>query len=160
MGRKKKAYDYIDAIKKIMAAGMSGSPPPNRKVEDDGEELPSLEERTKKILGLVNEPKKRVGRMLFFVMYDIESNKVRRYVVKYLERQGCTRIQKSIFLADLEMAKFNQIKSDLTEVQAAYENYDSILVVPITTEYLRAMKIIGQNISIDVITHSKNTLFF
>lgn len=98
--------------------------------------------------------------MLFFVMYDVESNKVRRYVVKYLERQGCTRIQKSIFLADLEMSKFNEIKNDLAEVQAVYENNDSILVVPITTEYLRSMKIIGQNIDIDVITHSRNTLFF
>ena len=98
--------------------------------------------------------------MLFFVMYDIESNKVRRYVVKYLERQGCTRIQKSIFLADLEMSKFNEIKNDLAEVQAVYENNDSILVVPITTEYLRSMKIIGQNIDTDVITHSRNTLFF
>lgn len=97
---------------------------------------------------------------MFFVMYDIESNKVRRYVVKYLERQGCTRIQKSIFLADLEMSKFNEIKNDLAEVQAVYENNDSILVVPITTEYLRSMKIIGQNIDIDVITHSRNTLFF
>lgn len=152
--------NHKDGQQRIPAAGMSGAAPPNRPVPDDIDELPSLEERTKKILGLVNQPKKRVGRMLFFVMYDIESNKVRRYVVKYLERQGCTRIQKSIFLADLEIAKFNQIKSDLTEVQAAYENCDSILVVPITTEYLRAMKIIGQNISIDVITHSCNTLFF
>lgn len=81
-------------------------------------------------------------------------------MVKYLERQGCTRIQKSIFLADLEMSKFNEIKNDLAEVQAVYENNDSILVVPITTEYLRSMKIIGQNIDIDVITHSRNTLFF
>lgn len=160
MGRRKKAYDYIDAIKKITEAGLGSDPPPNRESGEDWEHLTSLTERTKQILGLVNKEKKRVGRMLFFVMYDIESNKVRRYVVKYLERQGCTRIQKSIFLADLETAKFNEIKRDLTEVQAAYENFDSILVVPITTEYLRAMKIIGQNINIDVITHSKNTLFF
>lgn len=161
MGRRKKAYDYIDALKKISAAGLENSPAPNRdRVEDDLEELLPLEERMKRILGLVNDQKKRVGRMLFFVMYDIESNKVRRYVVKYLERQGCTRIQKSIFLADLEMSKFNEVKKDLADVQAVYENNDSILVVPITTEYLRSMKIIGQNINIDIITHSKNTLFF
>lgn len=160
MGRRKKAYDYIDALKKIAAAGLEDSPAPNRDREDDWDDLLPLEERTKRILGLVNNQKKRIGRMLFFVMYDIESNKVRRYVVKYLERQGCTRIQKSIFLADLEMSKFNEIKKDLADVQAVYENNDSILVVPITTEYLRSMKIIGQNINIDVITHSKNTLFF
>lgn len=161
MGRRKKAYDYIDALQKIAAAGLEGSPAPNRELNgDETDELLPLEERARNILGLVNNNKKRIGRMLFFVMYDIESNKVRRYVVKYLERQGCTRIQKSIFLADLEVSKFNEIKNDLAEVQAVYENNDSILVVPITTEYLRSMKIIGQNIDIDVITHSRNTLFF
>lgn len=161
MGRRKKAYDYIDALKKIAAAGLADSPAPNREITDEElNELLPLEERMKQILGLVDNRKKRTGRMLFFVMYDIESNKVRRYVVKYLERQGCTRIQKSIFLADLEMSKFNEIKKDLADVQAVYENNDSILVVPITTEYLRSMNIIGQNINIDIITHSKNTLFF
>lgn len=98
--------------------------------------------------------------MIFFVMYDIESNKVRRHVVKYLERQGCSRVQKSIFLADLPTSAFEQIKNDLAEVQACYDNQDSILVVPITTDYLKAMKVIGQEINIDVITKSKNTLFF
>ena len=98
--------------------------------------------------------------MLFFVMYDIESNKVRRYIVKYLERKGCTRVQKSIFLANLSMEKYQDIRNDLAEVQAAYDNEDSILVVPITTDYLRSMKVIGQNINIDIITHTATTLFF
>ena len=98
--------------------------------------------------------------MLFFVMYDIESNRVRRQIVKYLERQGCTRVQKSIFLADLPISQYEQIKSDLAEVQACYENLDSILVVPISTDYLKAMKVIGQSINVDVITKSSNTLFF
>ena len=98
--------------------------------------------------------------MLFFVMYDIESNKVRRYVVKYLEKKGCTRIQKSIFLADLSVEKYQAIRKYLADVQAAYQNEDSILIVPITTDYLRAMKVIGQNINVDIITHSKNTIFF
>ena len=98
--------------------------------------------------------------MLFFVMYDIESNKVRNQVVKYLQRKGCVRVQKSIFLADLEITEYNNIRNDLAEVQAAYENKDSILVVPISSDYLCSMKIIGQKIELDVIMHSKNTLFF
>ena len=55
---------------------------------------------------------------------------------------------------------FQQIQSDLAEVQQAYENKDSIIVLPITTDYLRMMKIIGQHIAVDVITHNKSTLFF
>lgn len=126
--------------------------------EDD--EIESIDIRVKRLLGIIEQSKKEKGKMLFFVMYDIESNKVRRYVVKYLQKQGCVRIQKSIFLANLQVDRFNEIKRDLEEVQSVYENNDSILVVPITSEYLKSMKIIGQNINIDVITQSKNTIFF
>ena len=98
--------------------------------------------------------------MLFFVMYDIESNKVRTQIVNYLIRSGCHRIQKSIFLANLSHEKYNKIKEDLAEVQSYYDNHDSILLVPISTDYLQAMKIIGQTINVDVITKNKNTLFF
>ena len=71
---------------------------------------------------------------------DTEGNKVRTQIVNYLIRSGCHRIQKSIFLANL--------------------SHDSILLVPISTDYLQAMKIIGQTINVDVITKNKNTLFF
>jgi len=98
--------------------------------------------------------------MLFFIMYDIESNKVRYNVVKYLERMGCHRIQKSIFLANLSIEKYESIRSSLVEVQSLYENHDSIIVCPISSDIVRSMKIIGQNINLDIITQSKNTLFF
>lgn len=98
--------------------------------------------------------------MLFFVMYDIENNKVRRLVVRYLQKSGCTRIQKSIFLADSTMAVYNKVREDLAAVQAVYDNQDSIIVLPITTDYLRMMKIIGKTVNIDVITKAQSTLFF
>ena len=98
--------------------------------------------------------------MLFFVMYDIESDKVRYDIAKYLERKGCTHIQRSIFLADLDKTVYDEIKSDLAEVQSLYDNHDSIIVCPISTDQIRAMQIIGEDISIDVIIRSRNTLFF
>ena len=97
--------------------------------------------------------------MLFFIMYDIESNKVRREIAKYLEDKGCFRIQKSIFLASADRSVYEQIKADLAEVQALYDNHDSIIVCPISTDEMRAMKIIGQNLNIEVITQANNTLF-
>ena len=124
------------------------------------DDLPSLKERVDVILGITNKEKRTQGNMLFFVMYDIESDKVRYNVVKYLERMGCHRIQKSIFLADIDMEKYERIKTDLAEVQALYENHDSILVCPVSSDLLRSMKVIGKNINLDIITHSKNTLFF
>lgn len=160
MPRKKKPpLTFVEEMAKLKAAGLGDNPPPNRSLSDL-DELPSLEERLKVLLNIVKSKKRDASKMLFFVMYDIESNKVRRHVVKYLERQGCSRVQKSIFLADLATAKYEQIKSDLAEVQACYENDDSILVVPISTDYLKAMKVIGQTINVDVITKTSNTLFF
>lgn len=160
MPRKKKPpLTFVEEMAKLKASGLGDAKPPNRRIEGI-DALASLEERLQLIFNIVGNKKRNASQMLFFVMYDIESNKVRRHVVKYLERQGCTRVQKSIFLADLPVAKYEQIKSDLTEVQACYENEDSILVVPISTDYLKAMKVIGQTINVDVITKTSNTLFF
>jgi len=94
------------------------------------------------------------------VKIHIENNKVRRYVVKYLEKRGHIRVQKSIFLADLATSVYQETRRDLMEVQAAYDNDDSIMIVAISTELLKSMKIIGQNIDLEVITHTKNSLFF
>lgn len=53
-----------------------------------------------------------------------------------------------------------EIRKDLAEVQSMYDNEDSILVVPISIDYLQAMKVIGKSLDIDLIMHNKNTLFF
>ena len=123
-------------------------------------EIVSVEERVKALLGIIERQKKNRDRMLFFVMYDIESNKVRRLVCRYLMREGCSRVQKSIFLADLPVEKYNIIKQGLSEIQTLYDNEDSIIILPVSTDYLRMMKIIGKNVDIDIVTHKYNTLFF
>ena len=41
-----------------------------------------------------------------------------------------------------------------------YENNDSIILTPISTDELTAMKLIGKNIDFDIITGNKSTLFF
>jgi len=146
-------------MRKLTKSGLKGSPSPNR-IISKLDEIITLEERIEKILGIIKNNNRPAENMIFFVMYDIEDDKVRTQIFKYLLRMGCSRVQRSVFLADLPNDKYDQIRKDLTEVQAAYDNNDSILVVPISTDYLTAMKIIGQTIDIDVITGKKNTLFF
>ena len=98
--------------------------------------------------------------MLFFVMYDIENNRIRNYIAKYLERMGCVRVQKSIFFASLERHKFEVIYQNLKEVQEVYENEDSIILVPVSTDEIRSMKVIGQNVDFDLMMGNKKTMFF
>lgn len=136
--------------------------PPITAENEDPEEkqIESLDFRIKRILGIINDTRLKDNHMVFFVMYDIKSNKVRRLVFKYLQRKGCTPIQRSIFLAEAPVETFREIQEDLAAVQQAYENKDSIIVLPVTTDYLRMMKIIGQHIEVDIITHNKSTIFF
>lgn len=98
--------------------------------------------------------------MICFIMYDITSNKVRTLIAKFLQGKGCTRVQKSIFMADMPSDALQDIAMKLTEIQKMYDNNDSILIVPLSEDYARAMKIIGQVVDIDLILHFKNTLFF
>ena len=159
--RKKKApLTFVQQMQKFIHANIADSVSPNEARGETWDSIPELEDRIREILKITNNINRSATNMLFFVMYDIESNKVRNLIVKYLIKKGCTRVQRSIFLADLETTEYESIRKDLAEVQAAYENHDSILIVPISTDYLHAMKIIGQTIDLDLITHNKNTMFF
>ena len=159
MRKKKEPLPYIEVLRRLAHAGLKDSPDVNR-ITGHTEDMPSLRERVDFLIGVVNQQQRKATDMLFFIMYDIESNKVRREIAKYLEDKGCFRIQKSIFLANADRSVYEQIKADLAEVQALYDNHDSIILCPISTDEMRAMKVIGQNLNMEVITQSNNTLFF
>lgn len=158
MPRKKRTpLTLKERLQKIAASGVGVNP-----IEQDLEleALESLEERVQKIFKIVDKIDRKASDMLFFVMYDIESTKVRNQVAKYLIKCGCQRIQKSIFLANISAERYNAIKLDLAEIQSFYDNQDSILIAPISSDYLQSMKVIGRSLDIDIITRSKNTIFF
>lgn len=159
MPRKQKTPEvtFIEKLNKLKKAGISPNLALSHKIFID--DMDPLASRIEKILGIVNTRKKTTD-MLFFIMYDIENDKVRSYISKYLERKGCTRIQKSIFLANTTRERFSEISGTLYQVNSMYENDDSIILVPVSTDELRAMKIIGNNINFDIILKNKNTLIF
>lgn len=118
--------------------------------------LPDLMERIHSLQKIKFDKKKRT--MLYFVMYDIENDKVRRLIAKYLERKGLMRIQKSIFIGDTQHRVFDEIRQTLAEVQQAYANHNSLILVPISVDEVRSMKIIGKHIDLDLVLGNQNTL--
>ena len=156
--KKKKELSFVERMMLMKRAGLthSGQSPDVDAVEDIAE----LSERIKKILEISERNHLKATKMLYFIMYDIENNKVRTSVAKYLEKNGCMRVQKSIFFAETDRPVFDKIHSDLKHIQELYENNDSIFMVPISTDLVRSMKIIGQNIDFDLVIGNKNTLFF
>ncbi|MCF8222304.1 MAG: CRISPR-associated endonuclease Cas2 [Bacteroidales bacterium] len=121
------------------------------------EDLPSRIQRAMKI---TTSKDLKQNEMIYFIMYDIENNKIRQNIAKYLEKKGCTRVQKSIFIAKSERKTYDEISSTLKKVQELYSNNDSIFFVPVSTDHIRAMKIIGVNVDFDMVLGNRNTLFF
>ena len=157
--KKKQPLSFVERVLRIKKAGIEKSNPIGDGTNEDDNLLP-LSDRIKKILGLFTNERKRTNRMLYFIMYDIEDNKVRTYISKYLINNGCVRIQKSIFLADSDRKQFNEISQTLKEVQEVYDNEDSIFVVPVSTDEIRGMRIIGRSVDFNYFLESPNTLFF
>jgi len=156
---KKQALSFFEKLKKIKNAGLSQLRPPNR-IDPAVNELETLDERIVQIFELYKKHQNRASHMIYFIMYDIENNKIRTQIAKYLIKKGCVRVQKSIFLASTERITFNEIYTTIKEVQEVYDNFDSIFLVPVSVDQLRSMKIVGQNINYELIIGSKNTLFF
>jgi CRISPR-associated protein Cas2 len=98
--------------------------------------------------------------MYCFIMYDIQNNKVRRLVAKYLEKQGCIRVQKSVFFARMPRKMHRDVLEILRKAQNCYENQDTILVLPVGEDMLNALTCIGKNFELELITSPKHTLFF
>lgn len=151
--------NYIIETKLIGNAGLLGSSNIGTST-GNLDDIPTLTERIRQILRIVTTSETKPGYMICFIMYDISSNKVRGIIAKFLLNRGCTRVQKSIFMASLPSETINDISQKLIDIQKMYDNNDSILIAPLSDDYARAMKIIGQEVNLDLILHDKNTLFF
>jgi len=157
--KKKKEISFGEKMLMLKKAGMERSKPVSTRSRSDVDALDSIEDRVAKILDIVYSKQSGLH-MIYFVMYDIEDNKVRKEIAKYLEKKGLVRIQKSIFFGNTSRDVFNQVHQDLKEVNSVYENVDSIVLVPVSTDEIKAMKLIGSNIDFDIVMQNKNTLFF
>lgn len=130
----------------------------------EGESLPeepcsNLPERLRSLLQILKNKPVKATDMIYLIMYDIENDKVRNAVSKYLISKGCIRIQKSVFIARTPSRLFQEIFKAMKEIQQAYENNDSIILAPINTTDVRSMKIVGKNITLESITDPPDTLF-
>ncbi|MCB9282933.1 MAG: CRISPR-associated endonuclease Cas2 [Lewinellaceae bacterium] len=157
MGRpRKRTFSLAEKLARIKAVGIQEIPATPVEVDP----LLPLSERVKQLLQIVRDSPVKAHEMTYMILYDITEDKVRTQIAKYLEKQGCIRIQKSVFIARSENPRFQEIHDTLKEVNSYYENQDSILLVPVNASDVRSMKIIGKNLQIEAIVDKPNTLFF
>jgi len=148
---------FLKAVHVLKKAGLDHTKPANA-TENFRDGLLPLDQRISKILDLYHKASQKPYRMIFFVMYDIEDDKVRRYVAKYLERKGCLRIQKSVFLAEAHRKTYKEIGETLKEVNEIYTNHDSIYLVPVSSDEIKAARMIGEGFDAGLFTDPPGTL--
>lgn len=79
--------------------------------------------------------------MLYWVMYDISETKIRNRAVKACKNKGLYRVQKSIFLGQLNKNEKDELKIMLEGL--VDEATDSIYIFPTSSEYIYDTDIIG-----------------
>ncbi len=121
----------------------------------------NIDQKIHKIMAwLARQSRIKSNTMLYMIMYDIENNKIRTHIAKYLIKKGCLRIQKSVYLAKSSPAIMKDISHTLKEINEVYENQDSIFVLPVPEEKFNNITVIGRNIEFEIVTKPKNVLFF
>lgn len=156
---KKKIYTTKEKLLLLKKSGLSSRSSQDSK-EKYSEDLDNLSARIKKLLNIIQSKPVKATEMLALIMYDIENNKVRTLIAKYLIEKGCVRIQKSVYMLRAPRKLYNEIEKTMKEIQELYENQDSILLVPIPVNTPENMKIIGKDIQIETLIEKPNTLFF
>ncbi len=80
--------------------------------------------------------------MLTFVVYDISKNRTRTKIAKRCLDFGLYRVQKSVFLGDIEANRVEEII--LASKELMNEQTDSVYVFPLCREDFEKVRIVGQ----------------
>ena len=96
--------------------------------------------------------------MLVWVMYDIADDKIRRKAIKICKYVGLYRVQKSIFLGDIEENDFDEVKLRLEDT-VDLKN-DSVYVFTMSKKELNKAGLIGQAFDKELVTDEIISKFF
>jgi len=94
-----------------------------------------------------------------FIFYDIQDNKIRVKLAKYLLERGCQRIQKSVYLANISKRIYTEILATFKELESVFNEEDSIFMVPIGEYHLAEMHMIGKDVNMSFARSNEYVLF-
>ncbi|MBP1908266.1 CRISPR-associated endonuclease Cas2 [Methanolobus bombayensis] len=96
--------------------------------------------------------------MLVWVIYDIADDPIRKKVSDKCKNYGLYRVQKSVFLGDLNT---NQRDSLAIECEDLIDpEVDSVYIFPMDDESFRKVKLIGQAFDKELVSDEVLTTFF
>lgn len=154
MKKKKKEPALGDLIRAGLRAGLL-QPRPGQSSWDKA--LKPLEVRINVMKEAISKHYES-GERPYFVMYDIEDNRIRRHIAKFLKKRGFIRVQKSVYLGWIYTDMHKELCSTLKEVNEFYENMDSIIILPAMEDILQKTLIIGKRVEFQLETKHTHTI--
>lgn len=95
--------------------------------------------------------------MLVWVVYDIEKNPVRSKVAKACLSAGIYRVQKSVFLGELNTTQVEELA--LRVKSLIDEKRDSVYIFPMCREDFGRVRLLGQAFDKELVTDEVRALF-
>jgi len=96
--------------------------------------------------------------VLAWVIYDISENNIRNKVSKKCKGYGLYRVQKSVFLGDLNSNERDSLTIECEELIDAEK--DSVYIFPMDEQSFKKVKLIGQAFDKDLVSDELITKFF
>lgn len=88
--------------------------------------------------------------MLTWVIYDIIKDKTRDKIAKACLESGIYRVQKSVFLGELNNAQIKELKTKIVDLINPDE--DSVYIFPMCEKDFKSCKLLGQAFDKKLIT--------
>ncbi len=96
--------------------------------------------------------------MLVWVVYDIPENKPRNKIAKACINAGIYRVQKSVFLGELNLNQIDELALKISSL--INEEVDSVYIFPMCRDDFNKVKLMGQAFDKELITDEIRTRFF
>ncbi len=96
--------------------------------------------------------------MLIWVIYDITSDKTRNKIARHCKDAGLYRVQKSVFLGELDDNTLDELKlrvEDMVDLEK-----DSVYIFPMSQSELKKAGLIGQAFDKELVTNEIISKFF
>ncbi|MGD9581713.1 MAG: CRISPR-associated endonuclease Cas2 [Vampirovibrionia bacterium] len=96
--------------------------------------------------------------MLVWAIYDISSNKIRNRIIKFCKNIGLYRVQKSVFLGNIDSNDIDELKVQSEEI--INHDTDSVYIFPMCETDFKKSVLLGQAFDENLVTDKVKELFF
>ncbi len=96
--------------------------------------------------------------MMTWFIYDITDDRNRNRLIKIAQKHGLYRVQKSVFLGNIEKDEIDQIIRESKKVIDLQE--DSVYIFPICEADYKKATLLGLSFEEDIVKDEKPVLFF